>query len=605
MKKRIHIKLFTRILLLYILVLSVALYIFTGYVSRNSYALLKEGQIGIHQQIIAALQNTMNDRTKTIKDILLKIYDDEQLFAYIMSMMDVTDQSESVPLDSYERKNMAYKLEDLLSLDPNINNLIFYNSHSQKAYLYMYDLDYAFFDHTEAILQNMPRLRDVSQESFIIPAHPGEYVASQASKNYFDVASNFYYPSSSLFLGRFIVEFGMDDLQYTINQFGKDMKGYLLVLTRDGEVVFDSSSTYYGRKYPYFEQLRQSSDSVMLAEDSIVRTASSDKDPFIYAAVLPKSALKKQLNIFNNSTYIAAIILLLFIFSVYFLVTSIISKRVNRIVKAMSKTVESNLAYRIPLNNKDNEFEQIAIHFNKMCDSLQDHINKSYVYELQQKIAEMKILENQINPHFLYNSLEAIRARLEIDGNDEGGEMIHSLAALFRASLKADSVVTLAEEIDLCNMYLKIFNARYQNFFHYEIEVEPSIMGYGIIKLILQPLIENYLIHGFDRKRQNNLLTIQGYRNENDLRITITDNGSGIGPEKLNEIRQKLTRPSQSSDRGSIGLYNVNERIKLLFGAAYGLEIESSELKGTTIIVRIPCRQPHEIKAAQLEIGNV
>ncbi|KRF44161.1 sensor histidine kinase [Paenibacillus sp. Soil787] len=600
MKKFFQIKLFTKILLLYILILSFALYGFTRYVANNSIELLKKGQIGIHQQMIAAMQNIMDNRSKTIRDILLKIYNDQDLNNYIMGMMGDEEPSESYAQNSFEKQTMVNKLDDLVSVDKNISHLILYNSTTKKAYLYLYDLNYAFADFTDPITKNIPQLQNPSQVSFILPAHLGAYHARQSSTYYFGMASNFYYPRSSLFLGRFIIEFGMEDLQNTVIQFGKDMKGYLLILTKEGDVVFDSSSTYYGKKYPYFDKIGQSSESAQLAEESIVNVVNSDESKFIFASVLPKSTLNKQLNIFNNSIYLAAIILLLLIFSVYFFVTGIISKRVNRIVSAMGKTVKSNLLHRIPLTNKDNEFEQIAIHFNKMCDNLQDYINKSYVYELQQKIAEMKILENQINPHFLYNSLEAIRARLEIDGNDEGGQMIYSLATLFRASLKADSVVTIAEEIEFCQMYLNIFEVRYQNLFQFHIDIQDEIKHCGIIKLILQPIVENYLIHGFDRGRQDNELSILGYQEGNTICITIADNGIGITSDKLSELKQKLNTTSPSTT-GSIGLHNANERIKLLFGSSYGLDIESDGSNGSRITLRIPCLKPEEIKEMNSE----
>ncbi|WNR42762.1 cache domain-containing sensor histidine kinase [Paenibacillus roseipurpureus] len=557
--------------------------------------LLKKAQIGIHQQMIAALQNIMDNRSKTIRDILLKIYNDQDLNTYIMSMMDDTEPGEFYADNTFDKQTIVNKLDDLVSVDKNISHLILYNNTTKKAYLYLYDLNYTFSDFTKPIIKNIPQLQKPTQESFIIPAHLDPYYALQSSKYKFGIASNFYYPRSSLFLGRFIIEFGIEDLQNTVLQFGKDMQGYLLILTKEGDVIFDSSSTYYGKKYPYFDKIGQSSDSVQLAEDSIVNVVNSDQSKFIYASVLPKSTLSKQLSIFNNSTYLAAIILLLFIFSVYFFVTGIISKRVNRIVNAMGKTVKSNLLHRIPLTHKDNEFEQIAIHFNKMCDNLQDYINKSYVYELQQKVAEMKILENQINPHFLYNSLEAIRARLEIDGNDEGGQMIYSLATLFRASLKADSVVTIAEEIEFCHMYLNIFEVRYQNLFQFHIDIQDNIKHCGIIKLILQPIVENYLIHGFDRRRQDNVLSIRGYQEGNTICITVSDNGIGIPFDKLNELKRKLNTASPSTI-GSIGLHNANERIKLLFGSSYGLDIESDGSNGSNVTLRIPCLRPEEIK---------
>lgn len=587
-----NLKLFTRILCLYVIILTGSLLMFTQYVSRNSFSVVKESQEGICIQKMTALQNIMNNKMNTVKDILFKIYEDEDIFSFVMEM--VNENSDSYTLEnSYEKKKLVKKFDTMTKVDSKLSELIVYSNSSQKAYLY--STNSSFFDQNTEIIKKIPRLKSTDLQPFVMPSHKGKYDGRDSNGHYFGIATNIIYPSTSLLMGRMVFDFGISDMENIFKENGKMLKGYILVLTKDGDVVFDSSGKYYGYKYPYWDSVQQPSESVLLEKESIVKIINSESDRFIYVGILTKPELYNELNIFKNSTYIAAIILLLFIFLLYFSVTSIISKRINVIVKAMGNTVKSNLLYRIPLKNKNDEFEHISVHFNKMCDNLQEYINKSYAYELKQKTAEIKILENQINPHFLYNSLEAIRASLDIEDHEDGAEMIHSLAMLFRVSLKADSVVHIFDEIELCIMYIKIFDTRYKNCFEASFDIDPSIMNYGIIKLILQPILENYIIHGFDLTRKDNRLSIKGYQYGPDICITISDNGNGIEPGKLAEIKQSL-RESVTIVNDSIGLSNVNERISLLFGFQYGLEIDSVLYKGTSITLRFPAKTPEEIR---------
>ena len=159
----------------------------------------------------------------------------------------------------------------------------------------------------------------------------------------------------------------------------------------------------------------------------------------------------------------------------------------------MTQIGSNNLSYRIPRSRRTDEFSFIAERFNEMCDELEDKVNKVYIYDLKQKSAELYALQASINPHFLYNTLEAIRGRLAMDGNIDAAEMVVLLSKLYRNQIKGKMFITLREEISQCNIYLELFSIRYDGNFQCSFDLPPEIMKYGIPKNTLQPILENYL----------------------------------------------------------------------------------------------------------------
>ncbi|MNV48346.1 Sensor histidine kinase YpdA [compost metagenome] len=254
----------------------------------------------------------------------------------------------------------------------------------------------------------------------------------------------------------------------------------------------------------------------------------------------------------------------------------------------MKRLQEGDLSTRIHLNRED-ELQLIANNFNYMCERLELYINKVYISEITQKNAELVALQSQINPHFLYNTLEAIRMRAISQGAKDVGQMIYILSTLFRTMIKKSMVVTIADEIEYCNLYLELFQIRHKDKLQIESRISPVAMNCSIVKLLIQPVIENYIVHGFRPERFDNLIRIEVTEADERIQIVIRDNGNGIIPSKLTEL-QKTLQVSMRMDAppSSLGLCNVNERIKLYYGIEYGLSIASEIGVGTTVIMNIP-----------------
>jgi two-component system sensor histidine kinase YesM len=206
----------------------------------------------------------------------------------------------------------------------------------------------------------------------------------------------------------------------------------------------------------------------------------------------------------------------------------------------------------------------------------------------QLRKAEFELLQAQINPHFLYNTLDAIVWSAESGNQKQVVSMVGSLSEFFRTSLnKGKEIVSVKEELQHVTSYLEIQQIRYQDILSYEINVAKDIYNYSIPKITIQPIVENALYHGIKNRRGGGKITITGAENENGFAIHVRDNGAGMDENRLKEVRDSLLQ--ESSDKSAIyGLYNVNERIRLNFGDEYGITIDSKLDKGTDVTIYLP-----------------
>ena len=255
------------------------------------------------------------------------------------------------------------------------------------------------------------------------------------------------------------------------------------------------------------------------------------------------------------------------------------------------------------LNNSVTEYEEgkeseIYIGGSREIRHLGRSIRKSYKQNtaLMQKIvweqterrkSELEVLQSQINPHFLYNTLDSITWMIEGERNDEAVFMISQLARLFRISLsKGHTIISIKDELQHAQSYMNIQKVRYKNKFQISFDIAPDILDCCIVKLILQPILENAINYGVREMDDCGEIIVRGSRQKDEILLTVTDNGMGI-PEE--EVEFLLTDTKRVHKKGSgVGLVNVNNRIKILFGEQYGLHIESELDEGTTVSIKIP-----------------
>lgn len=240
-------------------------------------------------------------------------------------------------------------------------------------------------------------------------------------------------------------------------------------------------------------------------------------------------------------------------------------------------------------NMQNNEIDYIGREFNNLLQELELTEQQNYEYQKARRKNELQLLQAQIKPHFLYNTMETIASLIKLDEKEQALEAVHNISKFYRKSLsKGREIITIADEKQLAECYLRIQSVRYYSRLEFEIDIPAELLGYCIPKLCLQPLIENALYHGIKKKTEKGSIYIRGYSNGENIRFEVFDTGAGIEAQELDRINQKLREHRDTSMRRGFGLYNVDERIRLLFGEDYGIHVESVYQEYTQVNLNIP-----------------
>lgn len=292
----------------------------------------------------------------------------------------------------------------------------------------------------------------------------------------------------------------------------------------------------------------------------------------------------------------------------------------TKIVKSVTQPLSQLSQYMIGIEQKEdmqgfqypyhNEIGTLAASFNGMLAHIQLLLKEQekYIAQLQdekenvkleqqlKRRAELKALQAQINPHFLYNTLDSIRWKAEKAGAKDISQMTMSLATLFRIGLsRGQEIITVQQEMEHVHSYLQIQKLRYGDKLNYTIDFDADIMRLYTVKLILQPLVENAIYHGIKEIENDGMISITGRKIQDKIEFQVTDNGPGIPAERLAVLNKDLQRGLCVSGDG-YGIFNVNERIRLYFGTQYGLTLESTFGEGVVATVTVPCVAQDEVK---------
>lgn len=369
-----------------------------------------------------------------------------------------------------------------------------------------------------------------------------------------------------------------------IDDVGIGQHGYCYIADEEGNIIYHPQQQliYSGLK----EESRLSMGAGTRTENEViysVRPLSNYNWNVVGLCFVDEMITNKvQKAVFNLLVMLIGILTATFLIG--WVVSKICANPVHELVKAMRTFEKDAENYSFDRISGTTEIVTLSRSFEHMVLKIQRLMEKVRQEEITLRKTELKALQAQINPHFLYNTLDAIAWLCEDGNTQDAEEMVTSLASLFRISIsKGHELIPIEKEIEHAKSYLKIEKFRYKDQFTYTFEVEEACKPYLCNKITLQPIIENAIYHGVNQMVDEGEISIRIYESGDDIIFEVEDNGVGMTEEQCQEILHK-----ENSDRTGIGIKNVNDRIKIYFGDAYGLSITSELDEGTCVKIRMP-----------------
>ena len=394
--------------------------------------------------------------------------------------------------------------------------------------------------------------------------------------------------------GVFFIDLNYSAISGLCDQSTVGTKGYAFILDAKGNIV------YHPQQQLYNELQTENISLIMDTDDDTVLTGTgnngklysisrSDKTGWtVVDCTNVRELLSKSRQ--AQSIYVLTAVVLVIVALLFsrFMARSI-TLPIQKLRDSMKKVQEGDFSVSDVVVDSRNEIGSLTKSFDVMTRRIQELMEQNVHEQEQKRKSELKALQSQINPHFLYNTLDSIIWMAEGKKNEEVVLMTASLARLLRQSISnEDEVVPIANEVEYARGYLTIQKMRYKDKLEFQIEVDPSILHIPLIKLVLQPIIENAIYHGLKYKESKGLLIIKGFPKDGNAVLQVIDDGVGMDEETLAHIydRHKVNYHSNG-----VGVYNVQKRLKLYYGEDYGITYESAPGEGTTATITIPGRQ--------------
>ena len=386
------------------------------------------------------------------------------------------------------------------------------------------------------------------------------------------------------------IDYEFSEIAKYIDNVGIGRHGYCFITDSGGNIIYHPQQQliFSGIKNENTDFIKGLSDGVHY-EKNVIYAITTTEDSLWRVVGL---SFTDELTVERRTQIIFSIAISFFCCGIIALIvlraySKIVNAPVRSLIKAMNAFENQAENFRYKGGNESvTELRIISSSFEHMANTIQNLMERVHREEQELRKTELKALQAQINPHFLYNTLDSIQWMCEQGKTKDAAEMVRALARLFRISIsRGRELITIKEELQHAENYLIIQSYRYRSQFSYTIDASDELMDCLCNKITIQPLIENAIYHGIDRMVDEGeiKITVKPAEDDDDILITVSDNGVGMTKEQCGKILAK-----DRSDSGGIGVKNVNDRLKIYFGKKYGLSIESELDVGTTVTVRIP-----------------
>ena len=407
--------------------------------------------------------------------------------------------------------------------------------------------------------------------------------------------------------GVLLVDMKYSVIEDVLKQINDSSDGvYYYVCNRDGEMIYHPRQSEMSRGL-----FAEDSSAAAGYEDGVYEMPSGGSTEQVIVGsiaytgwkligVIPQNRQTTSNDDLKYYIFITIIVLLMMLLGG----NRIISKKISKPIRALDESVKAYEAGGKPdiYIGGSTEIRYLGHSVQKSYEQIEELMDEIIRQQNERRKSELAVLQNQINPHFLYNTLESITWMVEAQKNDEAVLMITELAKLLRVSLsKGKTIIPIADELQHSRSYMNIQRARYKDSFKTEFQIDDEIKDYCIVKLVIQPILENAIYYGVGHMDEDDegKIIVRGEKKGQDIYISIEDNGMGMPEDVLQNL---LTDTNKVSKHGSgVGVINVHSRIRLMFGEKYGLSVESEPDEGTRVVIHIPAIPYTRENAEQLE----
>lgn len=591
-KQRLY---FSRMYYLNLAVFCIIICIFAGIASYFSYKFEMNRILQANGQVLEKVSDHYEAKQKNFWSNYIPVLANAEYTKYFEEFYSSRNNKENALADPTLRKNLSSALNTIVKEDGDIAYILLRRKEDRDVgYLYI-PADQNF----QRVGSEFPYMSQLQSEEAVRRIFPAAFIEiNRSSTRVYAIAGGvpIYYENQSA--GDMLICYSSDTLDVIYQDSTSGMKSppEICIATTAGDIIYDSSNRLSYQSNLNIPKHAAGGIVTLNGERYYTQSIVSAERGYSVTYLTPWAGIFRAAH--QNTPVIMgiAIAVTLMLALSYKIANNSILKRVKLIRSGLEVIGQNNLNYQIPMEDSSDEFGAITRSINSISRQLAETVDKLYIYQLKQKTAELGELQAKFNPHFLYNTLDVICAHAYENDDQDVAEMLVLLSRIFRSFINNKSFITIQEEITFCNMYLELFRMRYKENMNIEFNVKKDVMAYGIIRNLLQPLIENYFVHGFKPQEEDNWILISAtLQGPEHIVLSVSDNGFGMSPDRMQSL-QEMIEDAEGETTESYGLRNLHDRVRIFYGPGCGFRIEGNEQGGVTasITIRRMTCQEHE-----------
>ncbi|MCM1988200.1 sensor histidine kinase [Oceanirhabdus seepicola] len=560
----------------------------------------------LEMAVVYFIGNLLVDKTKASYEANTKVVEDN--ISNILNSIKVNNMNYSYVLEISEtlskRTYTESKLEDYF-----VNGYAKFNSffHGTMEGIILYPIEgksiiVGNIEYPNNIFNKIKEQYDLTNKIYNTSFFTESIFEENTEKYYFACVSPIYEPNTKNPKGYFISIINYDFVSNILKINSEKETDTMLLLVENNNIITSNMSIAnetFEKIMTYSEEENKSSEYVNIENSKYLYIQKNFKNTnWSVITLIPRNKIIRSTSSLRPIFIGIALVGIAILAVVVRATISAVTKPVEKIVKKLDE-YESSEEYEDIETPLKNEISEIAMHINQMMHKVKDSNNElldtqKTLYELEISMvqAELSYYQSQINPHFLYNTLECIRSLATFYDAEDIEKLSLAMSKIFRYAVKEETVVTLEDELKCVSEYMNVMSLRFPDTYQYVVNLEGGIKEISITKMTLQPIIENCFKHGFTNKKKKGKIYIKSNMYDNYVDLEIIDTGKGISKVEVNYINKSLLNEEEeniTNNKGTrVGLKNINKRIKLCFGNEYGIKLESKEGFYTKVILRVP-----------------